>query len=458
MLLVTDGTYGQKAEQTGPSSQHSPTEGSRRPEAHEEESVLKDMVASTRAVGSVSGARACLPNAMSKALRPRTPSRPTAIDLFCGAGGLTDGLKQAGFHVIGAVELDPIAAATYRRNHRTPTLWQEDIRCLTAKHVMQACHIAPGDLDLLAGCPPCQGFSRMRTLNRGTTADDERNDLVFEFLRFVKVLKPKTIMLENVPGLATDRRMVEFCARLEARGYSVVRTIVNAADYGVPQRRQRLLLLASRASEVTIPPAVAKRTTVRDAIGMLPRPHTSSDPLHNLPENRAPHVRELIRRIPKNGGSRSALPDAQQRRCHQTTAGFYDVYGRLAWDTVAPTITTGCTNPSKGRFLHPAQDRALTLREAALLQSFPPSYYFSLERGKEHAAAMIGNALPPRMIKVFAASIRDTMLAPPSGHEARGFRSDGSALNDSGQAPSALHRRAGRADSSSNVLRRSTQR
>lgn len=334
---------------------------------------------------------------------------PTAIDLFCGAGGLTVGLKQAGFRVLGAVEIDATAAATYRRNHRKPVLWSNDIRQLTAIAVMRALKLKPGELDLLAGCPPCQGFSTMRTLNKGSSVKDSRNDLVFDFLRFVRVLKPKTVMLENVPGLASDKRLLRFKKALSSLGYSYETRIVNAADYGVPQRRRRLLLLASQIDALIVPGPRANPPTVREAIGSLPRAGKSNDPLHDLGEHRAPHVRALIARIPKDGGSRTALPNREQLDCHKQTDGFFDVYGRMAWSDVAPTITSGCTNPSKGRFLHPTKNRSITLREAALLQTFPSDYYFSLERGKEHAAAMIGNALPPRMIRTFALSVKRTL-------------------------------------------------
>lgn len=358
---------------------------------------------------------------MPKRHRSRSKPRPTAIDLFCGAGGLTEGLKQAGFKVIGAVEIDRVAVVTYRRNHRAPRVWQQDIRRLTVKAVMDELGLLPGQLDLLAGCPPCQGFSTMRTLNRGSSVEDSRNELVFQFLRFIRVLKPKAVMLENVPGLANDARMERFCERLHKLGYAFEKEIVNAADYGVPQRRRRMLLLANRVAAVTVPSALETRCTVRSAIESMPVPGDTSDRLHDLPETRAPHVLALIRKIPKDGGSRTALPDADQLDCHKATAGFYDVYGRMAWDAVAPTITSGCTNPSKGRFLHPTQDRAITLREAALLQTFPRKYFFSLDRGKEHAAAMIGNALPPRMIKVFAGTVKSDLrtAAAPTRKQGR---------------------------------------
>lgn len=335
--------------------------------------------------------------------------RATAIDLFCGAGGLTVGLKQARFQVVGAVDLDEVAVATYRRNNRRIHVWNEDIRHLSGASVMRQLNLKRGDLDLLAGCPPCQGFSTMRTLNRGSSVHDDRNDLVLEFLRFVRVLLPKSVMLENVPGLAIDTRMKLVCDGLTKLGYRWQKRVVNAAHYGVPQRRRRMLLLASRNGGVTIPVGTANKVTVRDAISHLPAAGKSGDPMHDVGERRAPRIIDLIRRIPRDGGSRTALLDSEQLTCHKKTDGFYDVYGRMAWDNVAPTITSGCTNPSKGRFLHPSEDRAITLREAALLQTFPERYQFSMKRGKEHAAALIGNALPPRMIKTFAAAVQKNL-------------------------------------------------
>jgi DNA (cytosine-5)-methyltransferase 1 len=342
---------------------------------------------------------------------------PTAVDLFCGAGGLTVGLKQAGFRVIGAVELDPVAADTYRANQRIPVLWTTDIRQLEATALMRTLSLRSGELDLLAGCPPCQGFSTMRTLKRRNSVPDDRNDLVVEFLRFVRVLRPRAVMLENVPGLNKDRRMRKFARVLRGMGYLVDQRIVDAADYGVPQRRQRMLLLATRGFFMTVPAPVPYVATVRETIGGLPRPGKSGDALHDVGESRRADVMDRIRRIPKNGGSRSDLPASSQLTCHSETNGFYDVYGRMAWNSVAPTITSGCSNPSKGRFLHPSQNRAITLREAALLQTFPAGYVFSMDRGKEHAAAMIGNALPPRMIKAFALAVKSDLRR--HGHATR---------------------------------------
>ncbi len=326
-------------------------------------------------------------------------SRLLAVDLYCGCGGLTLGLRQAGFDVIGAIDDDDLAIETYNANHAGVRTWHQDIRSLHARQMLRRLRLRPGQLDLLAGCPPCQGFSALRTRNSNREAEDERNDLVYEFIRFVRVLRPKAVMLENVPSLEGSARLAELCRVLSALSYNCEHRVLDAADYGVPQRRKRMLLLARRDGKVKFGRKDRRRHTVEETIGDLPRPELSTDPLHGMKERRTERIRRLIRSIPKDGGSRSALPAAQQLKCHQSTDGFKDVYGRMAWGSVAPTITSGCTNPSKGRFLHPEQDRAITAREAALLQGFPKRYNFSLKQGKTGVAEMIGNALPPEFVK-----------------------------------------------------------
>lgn len=325
--------------------------------------------------------------------------RPKAIDLFSGCGGLSLGLKKANFSVVGAVEVDSIAAATYTLNHPRTHLWNLDVSELKASRIKSALGIGHGELDLLAGCPPCQGFSRMKTRNGTVAMRDRRNALVFEFLRLVDGLKPKTILLENVPGLVRHWRFKKLLKALAELGYQCSFEVRNAAEYGVPQRRRRLILMGSRLGPIGLPQPTSVRRTVKDAIAALPHPKKSDDILHSLPARRSEKVQALINMIPKNGGSRTDLPPAKQLKCHQDSDGFKDVYGRMSWDTVSPTITSGCINPSKGRFLHPSQNRAITLREAALLQSFPESYRFSLARGKYPVAEMIGNALPPEFVR-----------------------------------------------------------
>ncbi|MFW6106674.1 MAG: DNA cytosine methyltransferase [bacterium] len=331
--------------------------------------------------------------------------RPTAIDLFCGCGGASLGLRAAGFDVIGAVDVDHLALKTYEANHPKVKTWPEDVRRLTVKSVMRELGIKRGQLGVLAGCPPCQGFSTMRTLNGSLVVEDERNDLVLAMLRFVRVLRPKAVMMENVPRLAKDRRFRQFYATLKKLGYDVNWAVLNARHYGVPQRRRRLLLLAGYGKSIDFAPQDDTRVTVRDAIGDLPPAGHSGDPPHDLGEHRSERIRDLIAKIPRDGGSRTDLPDSDQLPCHMKCDGFKDVYGRMAWDDVAPTITGGCFNPSKGRFLHPEKDRAITMREAALLQSFPRTYSFPDCNSKCALALLIGNALPPEFIRRHALKI-----------------------------------------------------
>lgn len=301
----------------------------------------------------------------------------TALDLFSGCGGLTLGLKWSGFKVVGAVEIDSLSVETYKANHKDVRVWETDIRTLSVSEVMEEKKIGVGELDLLAGCPPCQGFSSMRTLNGKHVVADVRNDLIFEFLRFARELKPKAIMMENVPGLLTDERMKIFNSELRKLGYEGEPQILNAADYGVPQRRRRMILVSSKYGNIPLARPGKNRKTVRDTIGLLPIAGNSGDPLHDFPEKRSEHIKDIIQNIPKDGGSRrNGLGEEFQLPCHRDFGGFRDVYARMWWDDVSPTITGGCINPSKGRFLHPTHDRAITLREAALLQSFPANYFF----------------------------------------------------------------------------------
>ncbi|WP_414607005.1 MULTISPECIES: DNA cytosine methyltransferase [Stenotrophomonas] len=327
----------------------------------------------------------------------------TAIDLFSGCGGLTLGLKMAGFQVLAGVEIDPKAAHTYRLNHKDVSLIQGDIRETDPVSLMRSIRMKKGKLDLLAACPPCQGFSRIRTKNGARSNSDPRNDLAMIFLDYAKALKPRHLLLENVPGLRRQPIWQDLIRGLEAEGYEIVEGVIDANDYGVAQRRKRLIMLASLGQKPSLPCVSESRPTVRDALQNSDI--ASNDKLHQMRTAHAPHVMKLINKIPRNGGSRSDLPDDLVLQCHQRTSGFSDVYGRMAWSKPAPTITSGCHNPSKGRFLHPDENRAITLREAALLQGFPADYQFEASHGKEAIALMIGNALPPPMICAHAKAL-----------------------------------------------------
>ena len=328
-----------------------------------------------------------------------------AIDLFCGCGGLTLGLRRAGFRVVAGIDSDSLSIATHAMNHKGTRLVEEDIGAVRPHELRADLGLATGELDLLAGCPPCQGFSRLRTKNGKRGIVDPLNDLLFQFVRFVREFVPKAVMLENVPALATNWRMQVLQDELCAVGYESDLKVLDAQSFGVPQRRLRMILLAGRGECPPFASEVRKGRTVAGAIRRLPRPEDSDDPTHNYVVRRAPRVAELIRRVPKDGGSRTDLPASAQLRCHRESDGFRDIYGRMAWSEPAPTITGGCINPSKGRYVHPMEDRAITVREAALLQSFPRQYQLDMSRGRYPAAQLIGNAFPPKFAEHHARAI-----------------------------------------------------
>jgi DNA (cytosine-5)-methyltransferase 1 len=330
-----------------------------------------------------------------------------AIDLFCGAGGLTQGLKQAGFNVVAGVENHKTYCETYRLNHPLTHLEDKSIVDVDPTELMKTLGVKEGELDLLAGCPPCQGYSTIGTRNRGNR-NDPRNELVYEVLRFALAFKPKTIMMENVPALAKDERLIALRSQLEDAGYKLDVKVLNMSHFGVPQMRRRMIMLASRFTDIEVVSQEldkAHMKTVRDAISFLPQAGESGDPLHDIKEKRGEKVTKLIAMIPKDGGSRTDLDESFQLECHKRTTGFKDVYGRMSWSKPSPTITGGCSNPSKGRFLHPEENRTITLREASLLQTFPANYKFSLSSGKKGVSTMIGNALPPTFIEFHAKNL-----------------------------------------------------
>jgi DNA (cytosine-5)-methyltransferase 1 len=333
----------------------------------------------------------------------------TAIDLFSGCGGLTQGLKDAGFKVVCAVEIDEKALATYKLNHPRVPIAGRDIRHVSTEKILELAGLLRGELDLLAGCPPCQGFSSIRRKNKPRAVADDRNDLIEHFERLALALYPKLLMLENVPKLVSYGKFKSFVKRLKAVGYEVKFKVIDVAEYGVAQRRKRLILSASRIGVAVIAEPLKSRLNVRDIIGGLPTAGISGDYLHDALNNRSPRIQALIASIPKDGGSRSSLPIEMQLKCHQHTTGFGDVYGRMKWDAPAPTITGGCGSPSKGRFLHPDQNRGITLREASLLQGFPQNYKFDLSHGRDAISLMIGNALPPPFISKHAKAMAGSM-------------------------------------------------
>lgn len=327
-----------------------------------------------------------------------------AVDLFAGCGGLSEGLKQAGFRTIAACELDAVAVSVYKLNHPHVTVYEGDIRQLKPSSIEELLKGKP--LHLLAGCPPCQGFSSLRRLNKKGSVRDERNSLVDEYYRFVEALRPLTIMMENVPGLKNYFKFQSMVKKLKKIGYKLDMAVVNVSDYGVPQRRKRLILIGSLLNDINIVPAINVKKTVRMCIGSIESAADTSDLLHKATTDHSDKIMEMIRLIPKDGGSRKDLPAKYILECHKKeNVGFNDIYGRLKWDDYSSTITGGCLNPSKGRFLHPSEDRCITAREAALLQTFPKDYKFPANTTKAKLALMIGNALPPEFCRLQAKNI-----------------------------------------------------
>ena len=329
-----------------------------------------------------------------------------SIDLFSGVGGLTEGLHEADFKTEFAFEIDETASKAYRLNHSKTKVITSDIRKISVDEVKK--ELKGKTIHLLAGCPPCQGFSSIRRLNRAQPVDDDRNTLINEYVRFVRELRPYAIMLENVPGLALSKVFDDAVKDLKSFGYEIDYKVVNVRDYGVPQSRKRLVMVGSRLGKINVAVPTYEKVTVRETIGNLPKPEISTDPLHKIYPKHSLRILRLIKDIPHDGGSRKDLGKERQLKCHQkSNVGFNDIYGRLRWDDYSTTITGGCLNPSKGRFLHPVQDRCISAREAALLQSFPPYYIFPEDIPVTKLALMIGNALPPKFCKIQAENIKN---------------------------------------------------
>ena len=329
-----------------------------------------------------------------------------AIDLFSGVGGLSSGLEKAKFCVKFACEIDPLTVSVYKKNHLKTTVFEGDINYLTPTEIKKV--LKNKKISLLAGCPPCQGFSSIRRLNRKQPVEDKRNSLINRFVYFIEDLRPLTVMMENVPGLIYSDFFEDAVNILKNIGYFVDYKVVNISDYGLPQNRKRLVLIGSRLGKIEVlkPSPFLKKQTVFDVIHSLPLPECSDDPLHKIFPRHTDRIKQLIKLIPKNGGSLSDLDQKWQLKCHShPNIGFNDVYGRLRWNDVSSTITGGCLNPSKGRFLHPEQDRCISAREAALLQTFDETYYFPCDIARSKLALMIGNALPPKFCQIQAEHI-----------------------------------------------------
>jgi len=343
-------------------------------------------------------------------------NRPIAIDLFCGAGGVTLGLKNAGFQVAAGVEIREAVSDTYKTNHPEVDLIVKDIRNVSASDFSKI----KTSIDLIAGCPPCQGFSQ---LTEKYKRSDSRNDLALQMARLVVELKPRMVMMENVPGLMTKGKkyLDEFVRILNDNGYICDMGVVQMADYGIPQSRRRFVLLAGKGFRISLPvpthsnnPGKSSKAkpwvTLFDAIGSMPKPVDLSYANQNGgPEKYQWHIiRNLtplsLKRLKalKAGESRFALPRHLRPECHKKNSqGFQNVYGKLSWKKVSSTITSGCTTPCMGRYGHPRAARTISVLEAAMIQTFPKYYKFKTQY-MDVACDMVGNALPPKFASIAA--------------------------------------------------------
>jgi DNA (cytosine-5)-methyltransferase 1 len=352
-------------------------------------------------------------------------SRPLlAVDIFSGAGGLTLGLKRAGFRVAAAVEIEDHAFATYKTNHPEVRAIKQDIRTVKGRHLRT---MAGGKVDLLAGCPPCQGFS---SLTNTSSKRDPRNDLILEMGRLVRELRPRAVMMENVPGLADrgKRLFGHFLRTLDELRYRHIWAVLQVADYGVPQNRRRLVLLAARGFNMFLPSPTHDRVgeggllqwkTLRDVIYGMKRPalleesrKAGGPQRHNWHIVRQLSPTNLARlRATRPGASRAELPKSLRPDCHKAAdKGYTNVYGRMSWDRLPVAITGGCTTLSKGRFGHPSELRTISVREAARIQTFPDDYVFETPF-MEYACEMIGNALPCDFAETLATSVAEQLRA-----------------------------------------------
>lgn len=322
----------------------------------------------------------------------------TAIDLFSGAGGTTQGLTDAGYNVLCAVENDETAAKTFRLNHASDLLVRDITKVQAPALARRLKTEVP--LGLLTACPPCQPFS---TLGSGD-ANDPRNGLVSTILRFVVHLQPRAIMLENVPGLQHEPRFVRLIAEL-GKTYDLRQYLVQATDFGVPQNRRRIIVIGiAKGNDVRLPDQLAGAlppsfnaapTTAGEALAAAMGLDVADDPVHRARKSTPMTVRRIM--ATTQGGGRTELPPELQLECHKRldNRSATSIYGRIDPNKPAPTMTTRCTTPSCGRFVHPTEHRGLTLREAALLQTFPMDYRFFGTHGE--VERQIGNAVPPQL-------------------------------------------------------------
>ncbi|MGE3419122.1 MAG: DNA cytosine methyltransferase [Bradyrhizobium sp.] len=330
------------------------------------------------------------------------------VDLFCGAGGLTHGLISEGIKVVAGIDVDEACRHPFETNNAALFI-KEDVGRVSPKRINKL--FSGADIRILAGCAPCQPFSTYA--QRYDVVGSPRWGLLYQFARLIKSTRPELVTMENVPAVTKHAVFDDFVEALRKLGYWVHQDVVDCTLYGLPQSRRRMVLLASLIGPIElIGPTHERPATVRGAIRKLPsiRQGTAhpKDPLHSASKLSELNLKRI--RASRPGGTWRDWPKDLVAECHRRETGhtYPGVYGRMAWDEPAPTLTTQFYGFGNGRFGHPTQDRAISLREGAILQGFPPSYSFVPEGAPIHFKAlgrMIGNAVPVTLGKVIGQSI-----------------------------------------------------
>ena len=342
----------------------------------------------------------------------KTNKNIKVIDLFSGIGGLTYGFKSAGLNVVAGIDNDATCKYGYETSNKTRFILK-DINDVVAEELEKL--YEGSDIKVLAGCAPCQPYSKLN--QKGVT--NQKMMPLKKFALLIKEIRPDIVSMENVGGLVNKDKypvFADFIAVLDELGYYYDYKVINTADYGVPQSRKRLVLLASRLGPISVPkPTHEKHLTLRDIIGDLPKiedgvPYTK-DPLH-YSRKLSPLNKKRIIATPKDGGTQKSWPNELLLECHKKESGksFSSVYGRMWWDKPASTMTTQCIGIGNGRFGHPEQDRAISLREAARIQTFPDDYVFFDENEELKIGTVskfIGNAVPVRLGEVLGTTIQE---------------------------------------------------
>ena len=331
------------------------------------------------------------------------------VDFFCGCGGTSAGLRKAGMHIVAGIDFDKSAITTYANNFPTAKTFNINIKELNISDLEKVICSYQNDILVFAACAPCQPFSKQ---NRFKDNNDDRICLLDEFHRFVTYFKPDYILLENVPGMQKIAQgpFTRFMKLLDETGYLYSFDVKNAMDYGVPQSRRRLVLIASKHGKIMLPEGKyglnkLPYKTVREYIEKYP-PLRAGEKCIDIPNHQSAKLSPmLLRRISalKEGQDRRSWSDDLKLKCHNKHTGHTDVYGRLFWDKPSVTLTTKCISLSNGRFGHPEQDRALSVREAAAIQTFDDDFIFYGNLGA--TAKQVGNAVPVEFAKVLGEQI-----------------------------------------------------